>query len=69
MLFLSLKVKQTCCHVKGDTQGFTYVRSSHAFCFCCVLHSFCNADGGIWGEVSVSLQQKDRDYLWISQTT
>lgn len=69
MLFLSLKVKQTCCHVQGDTQGFTYMGSPHAFCFHCVLHSFCNADGGIWGEVSVSLQQKDRDYLWISQTT
>lgn len=69
MYFLSPFVKQTSCHAQEGSQGFTYMCSSHAFCFRCILHSFCNTDGSIWGEVLVSLQQKDRDYLWISQTT
>ena len=60
MPFLSLKVKQTSCHVQEGSQGLTYMCSSHAFCFQCIRHSFCNADGGIRGEVPVSLQQKDR---------
>lgn len=66
---LKQKGKFNLLKVQGGSQGFTYVCSSHAFRFRRVLHSFCNADGGIWGEVLVSLQQKDRDYLWISQTT